>query len=62
VPIIGVTASASAEELGLSREAGMDDVVTKPIDPARLVEVVARCVGADAERRRIPAIDQRKRG
>jgi PAS domain S-box-containing protein len=62
VPIIGVTASASAEELGRSREAGMDDVVTKPIDPARLVEVVARCVGAAAECRRTPVGKQQKRG
>jgi PAS domain S-box-containing protein len=62
VPIIGVTASASADELGRSREAGMNDVVTKPIDPARLVEVVARCVGAAVERRTKPAGIQRRRG
>jgi PAS domain S-box-containing protein len=51
VPIIGVTASASAEDIARTREAGMNDVVTKPIDPARLVEVVARCVGTAGLRR-----------
>jgi PAS domain S-box-containing protein len=52
VPIIGVTASAGAEDVARSREAGMDAVVTKPIDPARLMEVVARCVGPASGRRR----------
>jgi PAS domain S-box-containing protein len=52
VPIIGVTASAAAEDVARSLEAGMNAVVTKPIDPARLFEVVARCVGPAAGRRR----------
>jgi PAS domain S-box-containing protein len=52
VPIIGVTASAAAEDVARSLEAGMDAVVSKPIDPARLMEVVARCAGPAAGRRR----------
>ncbi|MGZ6011473.1 MAG: ATP-binding protein [Caulobacteraceae bacterium] len=65
IPIIGVTASASAEELDRAREAGMDAVVTKPIDPARLLEVVARCITADrrpTDRRRQAGTRRRRRG
>jgi PAS domain S-box-containing protein len=60
VPIIGVTASAAAEDVARSLEAGMDAVVTKPIDPARLIEVVARCVGPAAGRRRRTTKSQRQ--
>jgi len=43
-PIIGVTASAAAEDVARSLDAGMDDVVTKPIDPVALIGAITRCV------------------
>jgi PAS domain S-box-containing protein len=55
VPIVGVTASASPEDVARALDAGMDDVVTKPIDPARMIQVVARCVNGAG---RNPAIER----
>jgi two-component system sensor histidine kinase RpfC len=40
VPIIGVTADASPATAERCREAGMDACLTKPVEPARLTEVV----------------------
>ena len=45
IPVIGVTASASPQDIAQAREAGMEAVVPKPIDPARLIAAVARCLG-----------------
>ena len=49
VPIIGLTADASPATAERCREAGMDACLTKPVEPARLSEVVeahGRPVGA----------------
>lgn len=42
LPIIALTAHAGAEEYRMCLEAGMDDVVTKPLDPVRLMSVSCR--------------------
>jgi CheY-like chemotaxis protein len=45
VAIIALTADAGEEERVAARKAGMDDFVTKPIDPERLAAVAARFTG-----------------
>jgi CheY-like chemotaxis protein len=47
LPIIGLTASAQPRDTGLCLAAGMNEFVTKPVRPALLIEIIARCV-ADA--------------
>jgi signal transduction histidine kinase/CheY-like chemotaxis protein len=42
VPLIALTADAGAEERSEALAAGMDDFITKPIEPARLAAVLAR--------------------
>ncbi|MEG3086007.1 PAS domain S-box protein [Sphingomonas sp. PB4P5] len=42
LPIVALTASAQPEHLARCREAGMDDHLTKPLDPAALEEVLQR--------------------
>ena len=42
VPIIALTGSATKGDRERCLEAGMDDYVTKPIEPARLAEVIER--------------------
>jgi signal transduction histidine kinase/CheY-like chemotaxis protein/HPt (histidine-containing phosphotransfer) domain-containing protein len=44
LPIIGLTAHALAEEHAQCRDAGMNDVATKPIDVDKLVATIARHV------------------
>jgi CheY-like chemotaxis protein len=44
VPIVAVTAEALPEQIERARAAGMDDHVTKPIRPDRLLEVLADIV------------------
>jgi two-component system sensor histidine kinase RpfC len=41
VPIVALTADATAETEARCREAGIDVCVTKPVEPARLLEVIA---------------------
>lgn len=47
VPIIAVTANASAEEQEVCRQAGMDDFVAKPIAAEDLLETLARQLTKD---------------
>lgn len=42
LPIVGLTADATPEAARRCREAGMDACLTKPVEPARLVEAVER--------------------
>lgn len=49
LPIIGLTADATPEAARRCREAGMDACLTKPIEPARLIEVVEGLVHPPAE-------------
>lgn len=55
LPIIALTADATVETERLCREAGIDAVLTKPVDPEQLVlaieETVARVAGASLPRR-----------
>ncbi len=44
LPIIGITAHASQHDADLCRRAGMDDVVTKPVDFEKLYDAIARTV------------------
>ena len=56
LPIVAFTAHAMSEERAKVLSAGMDDYLAKPIDPARLAEVLSRHLGvAPASRRPTPA-------
>ncbi|HEU4366930.1 MAG TPA: GAF domain-containing protein [Methylomirabilota bacterium] len=48
VPAVAVTAFAGGDEGDRARAAGFDEYAAKPIDPAALVEVVARAAGRRA--------------
>lgn len=48
VPIIALTADATQETAQLCQETGMDDCLTKPIEPDRLLQAIARHVPASA--------------
>jgi two-component system, sensor histidine kinase RpfC len=48
VPIVALTADASPEIQARCEEAGMDACLTKPIEPARLLQVIESLVAADA--------------
>ena len=50
LPVIGVTAAVDERDAAACLEAGMDDVITKPIDPAALAEVLARFGGGGSRR------------
>ena len=45
VPIVAVSANVLAEQRAGYRDAGMNDLVTKPIDMARLAEAIASAIG-----------------
>ena len=42
IPIIGITAAVNSEEIATCLEAGMNDVIPKPIDPFMLAKALAR--------------------
>jgi two-component system sensor histidine kinase/response regulator len=44
IPIIAMTAHAMKEDRDRCLSAGMDDYVSKPIDPKKLLEVLERCL------------------
>jgi two-component system sensor histidine kinase RpfC len=47
IPIVALTADATAEAAARCEEAGMDACVTKPIEPSRLVEIIDQLVADD---------------
>ncbi|MBT4487751.1 MAG: response regulator, partial [Rhodospirillaceae bacterium] len=49
IPIIGLTAAATQLEIQACLNAGMNDVVTKPIDPGQLLDAVSRLTGGDED-------------
>ncbi|MEK0085900.1 ATP-binding protein [Benzoatithermus flavus] len=44
-PIVALTAAVLAEEVAACSEAGMDDCLAKPVDPARLMGLLASRIG-----------------
>ena len=44
VPVIAMSANAFAEDIINSRISGMDEHLTKPLEPARLVNVLKDCI------------------
>jgi CheY-like chemotaxis protein len=50
LPIVALTAAAYEEDRKRCVEAGMDDFLTKPIDTARLTEVLSKWLATDAGR------------
>jgi len=55
LPVLALTAGALAEERRRALEAGMDDFLTKPLDPGRLVYTLSRRVSAHAAGLGIPS-------
>ena len=44
VPVIAMSANAFAEDIINSRISGMDEHLTKPLEPPRLVNVLKDCI------------------
>ncbi|MBF0416889.1 MAG: PAS domain S-box protein [Magnetococcales bacterium] len=57
IPIIGCTADARQENIDACLEAGMADVVTKPVVPTRLREILARLVKPEEDETNAPKKD-----
>uniref|UniRef100_Q46Q93 Virulence sensor protein BvgS n=1 Tax=Cupriavidus pinatubonensis (strain JMP 134 / LMG 1197) TaxID=264198 RepID=Q46Q93_CUPPJ len=49
MPVVALTASALEDDRQRCLAAGMDDYVSKPIEPRKLYQVMARLVGGDAQ-------------
>ena len=56
IPIIAVTGSTNPSEVRRYRDAGMNDVVAKPIEASRLLEAISTAVGASLTRRYRPRL------
>ena len=52
IPIVAMTANAFTEDRLKSKEAGMDEHITKPIDSKLLVKVIAALTGKNAQRQK----------
>lgn len=52
VPIIALSANAFQEDVEASRQAGMNDHLTKPVEPDLLMECLARQIGRSHEERK----------
>jgi len=50
VPIIALSANAYAEDIAASREAGMNEHMTKPLDVPQLVAAMGRWLKPKEER------------
>ncbi|MEV9163415.1 response regulator, partial [Klebsiella pneumoniae] len=48
LPVIAMTAGAMESERAQTREAGMDEHVTKPVDIDALINALLRALGTDA--------------
>jgi CheY-like chemotaxis protein len=49
VPILAISANVLPEQVAEAREAGMDDHIAKPIDPAELIGKIAKWTGGEGE-------------
>ena len=56
LPLIGLTADPNAETERHCREAGMDGVLIKPVEPETMIDMVTRLVAAAPPRRPQPTI------
>jgi two-component system sensor histidine kinase/response regulator len=56
IPVLAMTANAMAADRDLCLQAGMDDVLTKPIEPDRLLEAVHRWLRRSRAEVALPAI------
>jgi PAS domain S-box-containing protein len=56
-PIVAMTANVLPEQIARCREAGMDDHLGKPINPARLLEALNRWSQAGTDDVDLPALD-----
>jgi CheY-like chemotaxis protein len=54
LPIIAMTALAMPQDAQRSREAGMNDHISKPVEPSRLLEVLAKWIHLSADRAAAP--------
>ncbi len=59
VPIVAMTADSVADSRGAALAAGMDDCLTKPVEPARLDETLRRWLGGRGAARRGAAVPAR---
>jgi CheY-like chemotaxis protein len=48
VPILAISANVLPEQVAEARQAGMNDHIAKPIDPAELIGKIAKWTGGDA--------------
>ncbi|WP_431856968.1 ATP-binding protein [Azospirillum sp.] len=58
VPIIALTANALSEQLRACLDAGMNDHVTKPVDPATLLATIHRWTGGNRSVKAPPAVEE----
>ena len=58
LPVIGLTAQAGADEIEAARQAGMDEVMTKPFNAQRLLKAVDRALGRTQPASPRPALRQ----
>jgi PAS domain S-box-containing protein len=56
IPILAMTASAMSEDRALCLAAGMDDIITKPVDPDTLIERISRWLGVQSGSTAGPAL------
>lgn len=59
IPVIFLTALASAQDERLGRELGAEDYLTKPIDPDRVIARVEAHVAQTAQARRMDALSEK---
>ena len=55
IPIVALSANAFAEDIAASREAGMNEHLTKPLDVTQLIAVMSRRLKEKPET--LPAVD-----
>jgi CheY-like chemotaxis protein len=48
IPIIALTANAFDEDVQKSREAGINEHISKPIDNEKLYDTLSRCIAKKA--------------
>ena len=48
-PIIAMTADAFEESIRAAKEAGMDDYITKPVEPGKIFETLQKYIADDTD-------------